>query len=547
VSERTVKIAGRIITIDSEIEAKLPKLNQQRKENLRKKIDEEGFTETLTVWLDGDKQILLDGHNRLSIIEGKKITPRFRELKFKSKAHAIRWIYQNASSQHEFKAHNYFFWAEDIWESVQEDLKKHRGSGKTTPEMILEEFGHPSGVSVSNLNDFHRRFKSFSNHELDQFSQGELSFHQINKDAQKREDAKAWAGYLTTITKDNPETIPKHYNEPKFHKMKFQDVIEKGLIPECTVDCVICDPPYGVYYDENGVRREWAPQYKDLGAFCLHVLKEGASAFILTGHYDLHRILNYLLHKDNKGLEWRWMLPWVMFDSGRMMKNAYNTVRKIQKVEWKPIICLSKGSPKTMIPVDVVKSTLVWSGEKPKQKIYEWKQSMYGFMRMIELYTKGAKGDKEYDGDLICDPVMGVGTSCLAAYMMKRRYIGVEMDEKRFNFSKMAAGYYANFYRPLETEHEDFTLNLPVYPKIDVDAEDDKLYLLPMKNDKLSPIEESKPTAKRAPKPKNTCRTCPHKVEDNECEILKQTVPDNHPWCNMHPNYHKNKKKGRTK
>ena len=42
---------------------------------------------------------------------------------------------------------------------------------------------------------------------------------------------------------------------------------------------------------------------------------------------------------------------------------------------------------------------------------------------------KHLMGIASNDGDLVYDPFMGVGTTCVAAIEMNRRYIGVEIDK----------------------------------------------------------------------------------------------------------------------
>ena len=48
--------------------------------------------------------------------------------------------------------------------------------------------------------------------------------------------------------------------------------------------------------------------------------------------------------------------------------------------------------------------------------------------RVIKLYT--------YPGDVVLDPFCGSGTTCLAAYLLKRKYIGIDNDNKFVKYAR---------------------------------------------------------------------------------------------------------------
>ena len=46
--------------------------------------------------------------------------------------------------------------------------------------------------------------------------------------------------------------------------------------------------------------------------------------------------------------------------------------------------------------------------------------------RLIRLYTFGAAGD--FPGEIVLDPFVGTGTTCVAAKRMGRRFIGIDIN-----------------------------------------------------------------------------------------------------------------------
>ena len=57
------------VTIDPEFDALIPKLTPEEYQRLEASIREHGCMDTLKVWSQGDRRILLDGHNRYRICE----------------------------------------------------------------------------------------------------------------------------------------------------------------------------------------------------------------------------------------------------------------------------------------------------------------------------------------------------------------------------------------------------------------------------------------------------------------------------------------------
>jgi hypothetical protein len=75
---------------DPQFEALMPKLTAEAYDRLEKKILKEGFREPLIVWKE--QNILLDGHNRLSICKKHNIEYHVETVSLKNRNEALQWI-----------------------------------------------------------------------------------------------------------------------------------------------------------------------------------------------------------------------------------------------------------------------------------------------------------------------------------------------------------------------------------------------------------------------------------------------------------------------
>jgi len=53
--------------------------------------------------------------------------------------------------------------------------------------------------------------------------------------------------------------------------------------------------------------------------------------------------------------------------------------------------------------------------------------------RLMKLYSYGASGD--FDGEIVVDPFVGTGTTCVVAEKMKRRWIGIDINPAYLRFA----------------------------------------------------------------------------------------------------------------
>lgn len=173
-------------------------------------------------------------------------------------------------------------------------------------------------------------------------------------------------------------------------------------IEENSIDLIITDPPYP---------RQYIHLYKDLAVFAEKVLKPGGSIFTMAGQSYLPDVFNQM---SIDGLKYNWTLSYLTpgGQSPQLWQRKVNTF-------WKPILWYIKGENKKWIG-DVVKSN---TNDNDK-KHHFWGQSVSGMSDLLNRVS--------YMGETILDPFMGGGTTGAACLYLRRKFIGIEIDNDTF-------------------------------------------------------------------------------------------------------------------
>jgi site-specific DNA-methyltransferase (adenine-specific) len=196
------------------------------------------------------------------------------------------------------------------------------------------------------------------------------------------------------------------------------------LIPDCSIDLVITDPPYKTITggDSNGVNSErpkgmlsgnrklfkhqkleisdWMPEL-------YRVLKEGTHCYIFTNTLNLNEMLN-----ESKKAKFKLhnLLVWEKNNctpSQFYMKNCeYILFLRKGKAKWINDI----GGSKTVHKYN----NIIGNKKHPTEKPVE----------LLEFYINNSSNE----GDLIFDPFMGSGSTAVACINTGRNYLGFELD-----------------------------------------------------------------------------------------------------------------------
>lgn len=170
-------------------------------------------------------------------------------------------------------------------------------------------------------------------------------------------------------------------------------------IPSESVDVIITDPPYPADYIDL---------FDTLGELAARVLKPGGSLIAMTGQLYLPRYLELL----GKHLDYHWTLAYTT--PGGQAVQVWN---KEVNTFWKPLLWFTKENRDGRWVSDVI-NTPVNANDKDH---HHWGQGIEGMRSIVEKFSN--------PGDVILDPFLGGGTTGVAAKLLKRKFIGVEIDE----------------------------------------------------------------------------------------------------------------------
>ena len=218
-------------------------------------------------------------------------------------------------------------------------------------------------------------------------------------------------------------------------------------LPSNSVALMITSPPYNVgkEYDVDLSLREYLDLLRNVfeetyrvlepgGRACINVANLGRKPYIPLSHHVTRLMLDigFLMRGEiiwKKGKGANGSCAW-----GSYMSAANPTIRDLHEY----ILVFSKErfdraykGESTIIADDFMRDTLsIWE-MRPESASKVGHPAPFPIelpTRLINLYS--------YTGDLILDPFMGSGTTCVAAKRMERDYIGYDTEKKYFDVAQ---------------------------------------------------------------------------------------------------------------
>lgn len=177
-------------------------------------------------------------------------------------------------------------------------------------------------------------------------------------------------------------------------------------IPDGSVDLFFTDPPYSTDY---------LSLYHDLAVASGRILKIGGSLVAYANHCLVPEITKNM---EDSGLIRQWIIAVKL--SGPF---AHFHPRKVS-VKWKPLLWFVKGGKTSSL--DYISDFI--ESKSAEKATFEWEQNTVEAEHVISRLT--------VEGQTVCDPMMGEGTSGVAATKLGRRFIGIEINSERFDIAK---------------------------------------------------------------------------------------------------------------
>jgi len=195
------------------------------------------------------------------------------------------------------------------------------------------------------------------------------------------------------VDKDTP--IPILYN---------CDILSSP-IEDNSIDVIITDPPYP---------KEFLDCWDKLAQFAAAKLKDGGVLVAMSGQSYLPEVYKRM---TIDGLNYYWTC--CISTPGA----SANMRQKRLNSNWKPLLFYVKGNyTRTFLNTDIFVSE--YKDTNSSQLYHKWGQSYPLTKSIVEKFT--------YANDVVCDPFAGGGTTLLASMELKRKVIGIEIDNTNY-------------------------------------------------------------------------------------------------------------------
>ncbi len=389
----------------------LPPLSTEEYEALKQDIEANGQQAPIIVTLDG---CVIDGHHRLRVCHELGLVPLVLDIEPdhpKALAIKLNLVRRNLSVDQVSELRK-----------VQQKLAYEMAESGMTQAQIGEILGVPrptiarwGGTNVQSNNGpppDNRVKIPKGEHEViaqriddgDSLAQVAADYGVTRKAIRKTVNKVKAAAEEAAAREADAETIQPDAEGDRW-KMLHGDFRERlADLPDGSVDLIVTDPPYPA---------KVLPLWSDLSEVAARILKPGGVLLAMSGKIHLDEVMMRL--GEHLAYGWVYMLP---LERGLSRINGRNLMQG-----WKPWLAYSAGAwPSGSIEYA---DDRIDSGYREKSR-YRWEQDPIGALRLLEIFDPQARG-------LIVDPFTGTGSFGVAALQHGSRFLGVELDSKRFD------------------------------------------------------------------------------------------------------------------
>lgn len=445
--------------IDKEFQARIPRLKPSELASLEASIVAEGCREPLVVWSrEGKDDVLVDGHNRLSICEEHGIPFKTHRMEFDSRADVVDWMLRHQLGRRNLSKEA----AADVVGQVYNERKTVQGGDRQKPQnevfdgnaakAVAAELGvgratvERSGAYAESIDrltsvlgiarddlresEFIRDGEAVKGRKLRMADVVALGKHPgVYEKGKKKgkpygctdeEIVEVWKklvdeGDACTSVKSALRDIKNEKASKAVRRQKCElvevrhDDFVKGCesIPDGSVDIIITDPPYP---------HEFIGCWSSLSSVAARVLKPYGLCIAYSGKLHLDECMERL----GENLTFYWQMVFLQTVTPTVHPRKVNT-------KYKPILIFQNVPAGGKVRAHDRYFVDVIEGKQVEKDAHEWQQSADGLEKIIDTFT-GV-------GDLILEPFSGGGTTPLVARMMERRCIAFEIDDKAFKAS----------------------------------------------------------------------------------------------------------------
>lgn len=211
---------------------------------------------------------------------------------------------------------------------------------------------------------------------------------------------------LKTMAAANVINLPNNDRLQLIHS-DFRIISEK-TIPDNSVDLIFTDPLYGL---------KDVPLYSDLGALAMRVLEDGGSLITVIGGHSITEICNLL---TESGLRENSFF-FVRHSGVSAPIHAKKIIARGKLLLW-----FYKGSK--------LRDTGMYATNFIESEISDKENN--GRLAQATKEAEHIISKRTLESDIVLDPMMGSGTTGIAALRQNRKFIGIDSDEKQYNLAR---------------------------------------------------------------------------------------------------------------
>ena len=269
--------------------------------------------------------------------------------------------------------------------------------------------------------------------------------NRINHDSSKFYSSKM---YDSVEIPNDVKYIENDIEELNINKIHCCDSREMFFLPDNSVHLMVTSPPYNASkeYDEDLSLKEYLNLLKDVfsevyrvlvpgGRACINIANLGRKPYIPLSTFIVKDMIDIGFHMRgeviwNKGIQGG-SCAWGSWQSATnpTLRDGHEYILMFSKETYSRS---SKGKENTISKDEFLEYTQsIWSfnPESAKKIGHPAPFPIELPYRCIQLYT--------FKDDVVLDPFVGSGTTCIAAYQSNRKFVGIDKDE---GYVKLANG-----------------------------------------------------------------------------------------------------------